>query len=131
MMGYAPRWPVVALAVLVLATAACGPARSDQVGTSDDRTPVGRLKVLVLGQTTEPTDLAEFAIQATPGNTTVINIAHQGLSVTTESEAQIPALAGDVAQVAARPRRNNPAGTTEATWKLRPTVKWRDATPLT
>ena len=118
------------LMILVLAGSACGPAAGQADGRSVGQTE-GRTKVLVLGQTTEPTDLAEFAVQATRGNTTVINIAHQGLSATTESEARIPVLATDVPKLQDGTWRINSDGTMETTWKLQPNVKWQDGTPLT
>jgi len=114
-----------------MAGSACGPVRSGEINAPGREPLEGRSKVLILGQTTEPTDLAEFAIQATRGNSTVISIAHQGLSATTESEARIPILATDVPNVQEGTWRIGPDGTMETTWKLRPDVKWQDGTPLT
>src|SRR5262245_58907282 len=107
----------VALLVLAIAGSACGPQGSLPVNAPGEQQPAARPKILVLGQTTEPTDLAEFAIQATRGNTTVINIGHQGLAAVTECEARIPVLAVDVPKIQDGTWRINADGTMETTWK--------------
>lgn len=117
--------------LILLALPACAPPGAGQAGAPAAADPARAAKVLILGQTTEPTDLAEFAIQATRGNTTVINIAHQGLSATDERDARIPVLASAVPSIQAGTWRLNPDGTMETTWKLRPNIKWQDGTPFT
>src|SRR5215217_603224 len=99
-MRFSFRSPLgIILLVFAMAGAACGPQNSARGTGTGDAPPEARPKVLVLGQTTEPTDLAEFAVQATRGNTTVINIAHQGLAAVTESDARVPVLAVDVPKI--------------------------------
>jgi peptide/nickel transport system substrate-binding protein len=111
--------------------AGCAPSQSREANGPQRQAVEGRSKTLILGQTTEPTDLAEFAVQSTRGNSTVITIAHQGLSATTESEARIAMLATEVPKIEDGTWRIHADGTMETTWKIRPNAKWQDGTPLT
>ncbi len=125
-----------ALAILI---AACAPAVPQAGPAGQDAPPAASgtpaRKNLTIGVQREPADLGVLFGQGTAttagGAGSVKLIAHDKLAVEMELDTWQPQLAQALPSIDAGTWRVNADGSMDTTWKLRPNIKWHDATPFT
>lgn len=124
--------PLTMLLASALTVSACGPQGSPQASSGDSSQIPRPPKVLTIAVRGEPSDLGSFtATSGSRGSDNVMPIVHNSLAQEDEREALQPQLAQAVPSTADGSWRINADGSMEATWRLRPNVKWQDGVPFT
>ena len=130
------RHPLLLPLAFVLA-AACAPIPSDRgagVTVDRDARAASAPKVVTIGILREPNSFHRDLNQgtgATGGNTQVLYIAHNYLTVETDRGGFEAQLAAEQISTDRGTWRLNSDGSMDTTWKVRPDVKWHDGTQLT
>ena len=115
----ARRCPFIALLLIISVCGACARRSAGAPPTND---------LLIVGYDREPDTLNRFSTHILEDIQTCVV---EGLTTTDEQMNVIPLLATEVPTIANGGVRLRPDGGMDATWKLRPDVKWHDGTPFT